>query len=293
MTRRTVTEKETSAQVVGRTMTARTENSKEVNKMAGLTVKELRAEARELGIKGYRRMTRVELVKRLSDLRKLFRSELEEKAEECETQKTCDGSLVDYEEVRRAYKEYYDAQGDYIESDPADEELKDKADKAYVLYLEALSEYSNGEMPERDEAEGLIREICETSDWPLERLLSKGIDCLIEFSHKCGINAAHYKRMSERDMAIRLLREAGIETRAETFYDRFQRQRKELQKELHELWVKRHAIRKAQHMFEENSPEYETLSSVWEETYKAEADELLEEYQTIIEHLKEERRQAA
>jgi hypothetical protein len=261
--------------------------------MKQTTIEELRTEAKEFGVVGYKRMTRVELVKRLSDLRKMFPSELEEKADEAETQKTCDESLARYEEVRSAYKEYYDAQGDYVESDPADEGLKDKADKAYSRYLKALSEYRSGEMSEREETVRRIRDICETTYWPLERLLAKGIDWLIEISHKCGINAAHYKRMSERDMAIRLLREAGIETRAETFYERFQRQRKELQKELHELWVKRHAIRKAQHMFEENSPEYEALSGVWEESYKAEADELMEEYQTIIEHLKEERRQAA
>ena len=261
--------------------------------MKQTTIEELRTEAKEFGVVGYKRMTRVELVKRLSDLRKMFPSELEEKADEAETQKTCDESLARYEEVRSAYKEYYDAQGDYVESDPADEGLKDKADKAYSRYLKALSEYRSGEMSEREETVRRIRDICETTYWPLERLLAKGIDWLIEISHKCGINAAHYKRMSERDMAIRLLREAGIETRAETFYERFQKQRKELQKELHELWVKRHAIRKAQHMFEENSPEYEALSGVWEESYKAEADELMEEYQTIIEHLKEERRQAA
>ena len=82
MTRRTVTEKETCAQVViTGTMPATADNSKEESTMKKVTVKELREQAKTAGIKGYSRMKKAELEAALEN------QTLSEKVEEETTMK--------------------------------------------------------------------------------------------------------------------------------------------------------------------------------------------------------------
>ena len=155
--------------------------------MKQTTIEELRSEAKEIGVVGYKRMTRVELVKRLSDLRKHFHSELEEKAEESETQKACDGSLAEededspvslekyYEEkMRKDFNEFekrlYGNESEIAESaetskDEATMTVRPKGRKVSpevaLASIETLNEESDIRAVLKDCTTKQIREICE------------------------------------------------------------------------------------------------------------------------------------
>lgn len=200
--------------------------------------------------------------------------------------------FVSYEDVRRAYNDYYNAQGRYLDSNETDKVEKKIADEAYRKYLTLLAEYRRGAMPEREEVMNWIRDRCGEAALPVERLESHSFDYLVELSHKCGIHAANFQGISKHDMAVRLIREAGIETCAKTFYEFASEKRKELQAGLHELWQKRHALRKAQRMLGEGSADSEALNDVWE-PYQEEVDSLMNEYGKFSSCLKRERRYEA
>ena len=244
--------------------------------LKGKTVREIREAAEAEGIKLPIRLRKRELIEEI---------ELQLKRKPAE--KPRDEVFADYEEVRQAYKDYERAQGEYYEaSRPSDEKLKEKADRAYKRYREFLSSYMRGEMSERVSALKWVRKRCEEAALPVERLSGHSLDWLIELSHKCGIHASRYQGMSPRDMAIRLLREAGVETGAETFYEKAQRKRKLMRKELRGMWQKRHAIKKAQVIFGESSAEYEALREMWEK-YQEEIDKQLREYKQLNEYIKQ------
>ena len=200
--------------------------------------------------------------------------------------------FVSYEDVRRAYNDYYNAQGRYLDSNETDTVEKKIADEAYRKYLTLLVEYRRGAMPEREAVLNWIRDRCGEAALPVERLATNSFDYLVELSHKCGIHAANFKGISKHDMAVRLIREASIETCAKTSYEFAIKQRKELQAGLHELWQKRHALRKAQRILGEDSADSEALNDVWE-PYQEEVDFLMSEYEKFSKHLKRERRYEA
>ena len=195
-------------------------------------------------------------------------------------------SATSYEDVRRAYNDYYNAQGRYLDSNETDKIEQKIADEAYRKYLMLLGTYRRGSKPKREEALNWIRDRCGEAALPVERLRSYSFDYLVELSHKCGIHAANFKKScSKHDMAIRLIREAGIETSEKTFYEEAVIRRKRLQAGIHKLWQKRHAIRKAQRMLGEGSADSEALNDVWE-LYCAEADDWMYEYRQVCETLK-------
>lgn len=232
-------------------------------------------------------VSRDDLPRRLGMAEELYKHYLASKTETGESE-----PFVSYEDVRRAYNDYYNAQGRYLDSNETDKVEKKIADEAYRKYLTLLAEYRRGAMPEREAVLNWIRERCGEAAWPVERLASYGFDYLVELSHKCGIHAAKFQGISRNDMAVRLIREAGIETCATTFYEFAIKQRKELQAGLHELWQKRHALRKAQRLLGEGSADSEALNDVWE-PYQEEVDYLMSKYKEYSRHLQRGRRYEA
>lgn len=191
-----------------------------------------------------------------------------------------------YEAMREAYEAYLDAEDKYLTIRKTDTAEKAKSDEAFKQYLMLLGKYRQEGMSEREEALSWIHEYCKTSVLPADKLmLNNNFDFLAELCHKCGIHSAFFKGYCNRhDMAVRLTREAGVETALKTSYEQYMGERKELQGELHKLWQKRHALLKAQRIFGEGSADAEALSDVWDE-YHDQADILLGEYWRICEEL--------
>ena len=232
-------------------------------------------------------VSRDDLPRRLGMAEELYKYYLASKTEAGETD-----PFVSYEDVRRAYNDYYNAQGNYLDSNETDTVEKKIADEAYRKYLTLLTEYRRGAMPEREGVLNWIRDRCGEAALPVERLATNSYNYLVELSHKCGIHAANFQGISRHDIAVRLIREAGIETCSKTFYEQAIKQRKELQAGLHELWQKRHALRKAQRILGEGSADSEALNDVWE-PYQEEVDYLMSEYRKFSKHLKRERKYEA
>ncbi len=166
---------------------------------------------------------------------------------------------VSYEYVRQAYTTYENAMWDYKDSRNTDVAKKHEAEAAYREYLRLLVEYRKGAMPKRDMALRWIRKHCGEAALPVDRLKIYPIDKILEMSHACGIHAARFQSISKRDMAVRLLREAGIEPGLKTDYEYAVDLRKETQRELHEVWQQRHVLRKALHLLGEDSEEAQIL----------------------------------
>lgn len=191
-----------------------------------------------------------------------------------------------YEAMETAYTEYICAEDKYLTSKKTDMAEKAKSDAAFRKYLTLLYEYRRCGMPKREEALNWVREFCSKSYWPEDDLPRKSIDVLETLCHKCGIHAADFKvYCNKHDMAVRLLREAGIETREPTEYEQDVELRKELQSELHKYWQKRHALRKAQRIFGAGSADAEALNGMWEQ-YQEEADLMLYKYKAVAMRLK-------
>ena len=201
---------------------------------------------------------------------------------------------VSYTDVRDAYEEYCEAEYKYLTSDETDIAEKEKSDTAFKKYLTLLAEYRKGSMPEREGVLNWIREYCGGSVLPVnDLLLNNDHDYLVELSHKCGIHAEYFKEYcTSQDVAVRLIREAGLKSNLKTHYEQAVKERKEVQVRLHELWQKRHALRKAQRMFGEGSVDAEALSDVWE-MYQDEVDALLGEYRLACEWIKRGRKYEA
>lgn len=106
--------------------------------------------------------------------------------------------------------------------------------------------------------------------------------------------SAEYTRHSLRgiktrhDLAVKLIREAGVEDSEKTSYERSLEERKYFQAENHKLWQKRHALRKAQCIFGKDSADAEALSDIWD-TYQAQVDDLLRVYWDVCEDIARER----
>ena len=197
-----------------------------------------------------------------------------------------EANATTYEAMREAYEAYLDAEDKYLTSRKTDIAEKAKSDEAFKQYLMLLGRYRQEGMSEREEALSWIREYCKTSVLPADKLmLNNNFDFLAELCHKCGIHSAFFRGYCNRhDMAVRLTREAGVETALKTSYEQYMEQRKELQGELHKLWQKRHALLKAQRIFGEGSADAEALRDVWDE-YHDQADVLLGEYWGVCEAL--------
>ena len=196
-----------------------------------------------------------------------------------------EASAPTYEAMRAAYEAYLDAEDKYLTSRKTDIAEKAKSDEAFRQYLTLLGRYRQEGMPEREEALNWIREYCEGKLFPVDSLKGRSFDELTELAHKCGLHEAFFKECDTRhDLAVKLIREAGIEDSEKTSYERKVEERKELQGELHKLWQKRHALLKAQRIFGEGSADAEALSDVWDE-YHDQADVLLGEYWRICEEL--------
>ena len=190
-----------------------------------------------------------------------------------------------YEAMREAYEAYLDAEDKYLTSRKTDTAEKAKSDEAFRQYLTLLGRYRQGGMPEREEALSWIREYCEGKLFPVDSLKGRSFDELTELAHKCGLHEAFFKECDTRhDLAVKLIREAGIEDSEKTSYERKVEARKELQAEIHKLRQKRHALYKAQRVFGEGSADAEALSDVWDE-YHDQADILLGEYWRVCEAL--------
>ena len=232
-------------------------------------------------------VSRDDLPRRFGMAEELYKHYLASKTEAGESE-----PFVSYEDVRRAYNDYYNAQGRYLDSNETDKVEKKIADEAYKKYLTLLAEYRKGAMPEREAVLNWIRERCGEAALPVDRLATNSFDYLVELSHKCGIHAAKFQGISRNDIAVRLIREAGIETCATTFYEFAIKQRKELQAGLHELWQKRHALRKAQRLLGEGSADAEALNDMWE-PYQEEVDYLMSKYKEFSWHLQRGRRYEA
>ena len=173
--------------------------------------------------------------------------------------------FVEYVQVEAAYREYDKAQGEYDEK-PDSEELAQKVSEAREEYKTLQKEYAERQeiSPTREREETLqsIRDKLSGSIWPMQ-LDAWSNRTLIEMSHKVGIEADF--DTYNHDMAVRLLRAAGIATTAHTWkekelfsqannmrnlyeedseeLDMLQQMRRELRKELHDLHVKRSSVR--------------------------------------------------
>ncbi len=291
--------------------------------MTKVTVKELRAQAKAYGINGYSKLNKAQLEelirkheqavqaqqKVVSVITPDYDAAFDEPAYSPDIQEVT--VIVDdipadhepdiapvqevgvsYEDVRQAYTTYENAMWDYKDSCDTDVAKKHEAEAAYREYLRLLVEYRKGAMPEREGVLNWIRDRCGEAALPVERLVTNSFDYLVELSHKCGIHAANFQGISRNDMAVRLIREAGIETCATTFYEFAIKQRKELQARLHELWQKRHALRKAQRLLGEGSADAEALNDVWEQ-YQEDTDFLMSEYKKHCRKCAEGRRYEA
>lgn len=200
-----------------------------------------------------------------------------------------EANATTYEAMRDAYKAYLDAEDKYLTSRKTDIAEKAKSDKAFRQYLTLLGRYRQEGMPEREKALSWIREYCEGKLFPVDSLKGRSFDELAELAHKCGLHEAFFKECDTRyDLAVKLIREAGIEDSEKTSYKRKVEARKELQAEIHKLWQKRHALYKAQRVFGEGSADAEALSDVWDQ-YQDQADVLLGEYWKVCEFLARER----
>ena len=126
-----------------------------------------------------------------------------------------------YEDVKGAYESYVKAQEAYVKtqdnpltSNRTDVAMKGKVDKAYSDYLSVLAGYRQGAMPERESSLRWIRDFTKEGrkyGMPsIDSLEDVLFNDLINLCHKCGINAADLKDMEGRDIAERLLHEAGI-----------------------------------------------------------------------------------
>lgn len=196
-----------------------------------------------------------------------------------------EANATTYEAMSDAYEAYLDAENKYLTSRKTDIAEKAKSDKAFRQYLTLLGRYRQGGMPEREEALSWIREYCEGKLFPVDSLKGRSFDELTELAHKCGLHEAFFKECDTRhDLAVKLIREAGIEDSEKTSYERKVEARKELQAEIHKLWQKRHALYKAQRVFGEGSADAEALSDVWDQ-YQDQADVLLGEYWRVCEAL--------
>lgn len=194
-----------------------------------------------------------------------------------------------YEAMREAHEAYLEAEDKYLTSHKTDKCAKEKSDTAYREYLRLLEKYRQEGKPERESALNWVRDYCEGKSFPMESLRREYFERLSELFHKCGLHAALFKgQISNRDMAVILLREAGIDDNEKTSYEQYVEKRKELQADIHKLWQKRHALRKAQRIFGEGSADAEALSDVWD-MYHDQADVLLGEYWRVCEFLEQER----
>ena len=169
---------------------------------------------------------------------------------------------VSYEDVRQAYMAYEYAMCEYSDSRDTDVAKKNEADTAYREYLRLLVEYRKGAMPKREMALRWVRKHFSDKWIPADELEVYPQDMLIEMSHACGIHAAKCQHISKLDMAVRLLRDAGIEPGLKTDYECAVNLRKEYQRELHEVWQQRRALRKALRLLGEDSKEARILEDM-------------------------------
>ena len=186
-----------------------------------------------------------------------------------------------YASVKEAYERYATAQCRYEDSHHEDKSSEKQAQEEYRHYISELIKYRKSGMPEREEVLNWIRLICVDATSPFNSLLSRcNPEMLIELSHRCGIHAA-WLVTSSYDVALRLLRESGIDTWHKTTFEGTEKDRSGLQESLHKYWSKRHEIRKAQRVMPEGSYEaYEELGHLWE-LYEQEAEKLLESYREV------------
>ncbi|MBQ7215788.1 MAG: hypothetical protein IJS39_07360, partial [Synergistaceae bacterium] len=164
-----------------------------------------------------------------------------------------------YEDVRRAYMTYEDAMDDYFNSNKLDIAKKHEADVAYEEYLRLLVEYRKDVMPKRDAVLHLLHERFDDVYIPAYDLAKYPREQLVKMSHACGIHASYFGGMSKDDMAVRLLRDAGIEPGFDTDYECAVKVRKAKQRELHEVWQQRRVLRKALRLLGKDSEEARIL----------------------------------
>lgn len=169
---------------------------------------------------------------------------------------------VSYEDVRQAYMAYEYAMCEYSDSRDTDVAKKNEADTAYREYLRLLVEYRKGAMPKREMALRWVRKHFSDKWIPADELEVYPQDMLIEMSHACGIHAAKCQHISKLDMAVRLLRDAGIDPGLKTDYECAVNLRKEYQRELHEVWQQRRALRKALRLLGEDTEEARILEDM-------------------------------